>query len=55
MNTIQDGCIYGTCRARNLCKQGFCVGANLKKDGYVMENGEMREMTDSEKAQNKSV
>ena len=38
-------CVYGNCRATNLCKAGCCVGANLKSYGYVIEAGEIKKET----------
>jgi hypothetical protein len=32
-------CIYGTCRAVNLCKGAHCVGAGLRDDGYEFKDG----------------
>jgi hypothetical protein len=44
-------CIYGECRARNLCVRAHCVGAGLLiNDGYLMENGSMRAATEEEKS-----
>jgi hypothetical protein len=46
----KDRCIYGWCRARNLCKGEHCVGARLLvKDGYVIEGGAMRDATEEER------
>jgi len=40
-----DTCVYGNCRARNLCKAGHCVGANLRAFNYRIENGALVEET----------
>jgi len=40
MGSLRSGdCIYSTCRARNLCREGHCVGRNLQAHGYNIENG----------------
>jgi len=38
-------CVYKTCRCRNLCKAGHCVGAVLEDNGYVVEDGTLVEIT----------
>lgn len=38
---MEGRCAYFTCRARNLCKAGHCVGRNLKHRGYIIENGKI--------------
>jgi len=35
-------CIYGQCRAVNLCKYEHCVGAEMEKQGYEFAEGEFR-------------
>jgi hypothetical protein len=34
-------CIHQACRAANLCKEGYCVGAELEKLGYEMRFGQI--------------
>lgn len=42
----QEGpCVYSTCRCRNLCKEGHCVGAVLEDNGYIIEDGALTEVT----------
>ncbi len=37
-------CIFGACRAVNLCKGTHCVGADLEQAGYILKaDGTMRE------------
>ena len=48
----KEKCIYGQCKARNLCCGYFCVGARLLfNDGYLHENGKMRKATEEERSQ----
>lgn len=32
-------CIHTACKARNLCREGYCVGAELDKLGYELRFG----------------
>lgn len=34
--TPRSACIYGRCRAVNLCKSSHCVGAEMQKQGYAL-------------------
>lgn len=34
-------CVYEKCRAVNLCKNGYCVGAELEKNGYEIRDGQL--------------
>jgi hypothetical protein len=43
-------CIYGQCKAVNLCKGEYCVGASLLiYDNYILEDGTLREATKEER------
>lgn len=49
---MREPCIYGECRARNLCVRNHCVGrALLENDNYIIEKGTMRDATPDEKKQ----
>lgn len=43
-------CTYTRCRAANLCKSGYCVGAELAKQNMEIRFGEIvRKSEDTEK------
>ena len=48
----RESCVYGQCKARNLCKGSHCVGRSLlTNESLLMENGMMRDATEAEKEQ----
>jgi hypothetical protein len=48
--TPKNRCIYGYCRARNLCKGDHCVGYSLlSNEGLVIEYGRLRDATQEDR------
>jgi hypothetical protein len=38
VTSVTTKCVYGECRATNLCRE-FCVGIELDKQGYEIRDG----------------
>jgi len=44
---MRESCVYGACRAVNLCKGAHCVGGALRKRGYEIRDGVIEERSDA--------